>query len=256
VVAHRRGDAAQALFEFFVVQRVAALAHQRQLLQEALPVRDGVAGVLGEGAAGQVPFDGLGRQKRQDRLALRRAMQRDAPAHGGGRAHRVAAVHVHERHHFALPQDSEMRRLPGQVHEPRHKRLGALQQIQPRCRHDPHLEHAPAQAVPAAIGPALHHAVGLQNRQQAVHRALVQVQPFGDLPAGQILGSFSDFREDRYRAVDHLNVIRPLPLVRARGFRFHNVRLAPAEGKVKPASASLSCCRRPWDSVTLEGVRR
>jgi len=103
VVVHRRGEAAQALLELFVIERVAALAYQRQFFQEALPIGDGVAREPREDAARQVLFDHLGRHKRQDSLALRRAMQRDAPAHRGGCAHRVAAVDVYQRDHFALP---------------------------------------------------------------------------------------------------------------------------------------------------------
>src|SRR6266542_4167920 len=82
VIAHRRPYAAQPVFELFIINRVAALANYRQFGLEPRRPGDRVAGVALELNASNQLTRRLGRQMRENRFALRGAVERRPAAHG------------------------------------------------------------------------------------------------------------------------------------------------------------------------------
>ena len=140
-----------------------------------------VCGVRGGKPVAHHALDHVGRLERQDRLALGGAIGGLAHADVGAHADRLRALQVEHVHDLAAVEHGEMHRLVhllAQIAQQRprlvrHGHAPAHQRAQP--------EQCDAEPVFAGVGILLQHAVGDKRHREAMHRALGDAEPLGQI---------------------------------------------------------------------------
>ena len=187
-VEDRDGDAAEAFFELFVVDGVAAAAGLLDLGAEGFRRGDGAMGEALELGAADDVGDALLGEEGKDCLADGSAMDRVTCADAGNHADTARGLDFVYVNYVGSLENAEVRGLLGFGNEAAEMGLGAVAEVVLFDGAVAEVEEAQAEAELAGGG-ALDHAVTLEDHEEAMGGALVKLQSGGNL--GQAEGGIA-----------------------------------------------------------------
>ena len=129
LVVYACRDAARGPFMFLVVEGIAALTNHAQRRPHGFRRNDGIVGDAGQSDDFEDRADLLIRQRRKNRLADARRVQRHAAAKLDKRAHRFVTLHLGDENGFGSVENRKIGGFSRLLHQPSHVRVALRDKV-------------------------------------------------------------------------------------------------------------------------------